>query len=109
VFIGTEQEAMAELEGLVAYNAEPTLSYPELQRLLAGARRADRSGRAPADEGWEGAWDLNAAAARGWEMKAGKAAEYQGEERTISQHCATMADRFASRMMVSVPTRSRSR
>jgi hypothetical protein len=70
----TEAEAYARLERLVAPTIEPTLSTVEVQDLLASARRPDGDGVAPSEAAWVPTWDLDAAAADGWEIKAGRAA-----------------------------------
>jgi hypothetical protein len=72
--------AWTRLREMVAYDSEPLLSEAELWSLLEQARRADSLGVAPGESAWVPTYNLNSAAARGWEMKAGKCAgEYQFE------------------------------
>lgn len=70
----TEAEARARLERMVAPDMAPTLATEDIDDLMVGARRPDTSGLLPSDAEWTPTWDLDAAAARGWEIKAGLAA-----------------------------------
>lgn len=69
----TEAEARTELERRLAIDIEPTLSADDITSLLATARCPDAEDRVPSDEDWTPTWDLDYAAAAGWEMKAGRA------------------------------------
>lgn len=60
------------LKKLTAWDTEPELSEDELDELLAGHSRADADGVSPEDVDWEPTYDLNAAAAAGWLIKAGR-------------------------------------
>lgn len=70
----TAQEAMNEIRILTQAEAYPTLTPDELALLLGKAKRADVYGLAPSDASWTPTFNLNAAIAQGWEMKAGKVA-----------------------------------
>lgn len=62
-----------KLKMMTAWDTEPTLTATELDDLLTAAARYDDAGLSPDDVGWEPTYDLNAAAAQGWLIKAGKA------------------------------------
>lgn len=58
---------------MTAWDTAPTLTLTELDELLAAAALADKAGLAPPDPLWTPTYDLNAAAASGWLIKAGRA------------------------------------
>lgn len=66
----TEAEARARIELLTKSSSYPTLSSDEIDALVAQAKRADSSGRAPSADDWEETWAIAAAVAIGWELKA---------------------------------------
>lgn len=66
--------ALGRLGGMVASTARPVLSPADLDGLLDSHAIVDRAGRLVTDAGWEPTWDLDAAAADGWEWKAGRVA-----------------------------------
>jgi hypothetical protein len=66
--------ALARLGRMVASDQRPALSAEDLGALLDEFQTVDSDGRRPTDDGWTGAWNLNAAAAEGWRRKAGKVA-----------------------------------
>lgn len=70
----TEAEARGRLERLVAPDAEPQLDVADVDELVERAKRPDSAGLSPTDPAWVPTWDLDAAAAIGWEVKAGRAA-----------------------------------
>lgn len=102
----TEQEARAALEAMVAHDQEPALTSAEVDRLLAGARRADAAGLGPHEDGWTPTYDLNSAAAQGWRIKAGKVAgryAISTDGQTMSrnqviEHCLAMAAEYRKRV-----------
>jgi hypothetical protein len=63
---------------LVSYlggpSARPALEDAELDAILSRFRLTDADGRRPDDQGWLGAYALNAAAAEGWRIKASRVA-----------------------------------
>lgn len=99
----TEAEALARLTMMVSPDEDPVLSADEVQILLDDARVADRYGLLPSDASWEGTWRLNQAAARGWRVKAGKAASrvdmsnppYSLSRDQLIKHCQEMAKEFS--------------
>lgn len=110
----TEAEALARLTLLVQASQEPLLTAAELNELLVMSRRTDTEGRAVTDAAWEPTWDLDAGAAEGWRLKAGKVAgrfsvsvDGDGLQRAqVFSHCLSMADRYARRIMGSIGVRS---
>jgi hypothetical protein len=93
------------LARMVAAATDPTLDDAVLDDLLAANAALDDDGREPVDPSWAGAWDLNAAAADGWRLKAAEAASrisfsadgasYQRD--AFFKHCLQMADHYAGR------------
>lgn len=61
------------LKKMTAWDTAPALTETELDDLLSESSLADAAGLAPDDPAWEPTYDLNAAAAAGWLMKAGRA------------------------------------
>ena len=102
----TEAEAQARLGYMVASGVESTLSAPELADLLALAKVADAEDRAPSDDDWEPAFDLDRAAAEGWRWKAGKVAPRFGatvdgmdlQRQQIYANCLEQAEQYAKRI-----------
>jgi len=68
------ETAKDKLKKMTAWDVEPTLSDSEIDELLSPASKADTSGLPPSDVGWTPTYDLNAAAADGWLIKAARAA-----------------------------------
>lgn len=98
-----ETQARTRLMMMVQAESEPSLSPPELDELLALAKRADAEGLAPDDDDWTPTWDLNSAAAEGWRWKAGKAAPRYGvtlgtetlNRQQMYAHCLLQANAYA--------------
>jgi len=68
------ETAQDKLKKMVAADVAPTLTDDEVDELLASAGLSDTAGNAPVDIGWTPTYDLNAAAAAGWMIKAARAA-----------------------------------
>jgi len=67
---------MTELEKLkllTAWDTEPVLTEDELGDTLAAFALTDANGLTPANEEWTPTYDINAAAARAWLIKAARA------------------------------------
>lgn len=108
----TEAEARTSLEWKVAYDVEPVLAVEVIDTLLALSKRPDAEGLLPSEEGWGPTWDLDAAAAAGWEIKAGRAVAFDfGEDgqrfnrSQVHDQCVRMA-RFYRRGTASTRVRS---
>lgn len=97
--------ALATLRDMVAPTSRPTLEDATLERVLDAYAIADRYGVAPGGDDWEGVWDLNAAAANAWEMKAAKVAgdfTFSADGASYSKgdvlaKCVEMAARYAAK------------
>ena len=96
--------ALVLLSEKVASTSRPVLSEAVVGALLDAYPMPDGSGREPTDDDWVGVWDLNAAAAEGWRMKAGKVAgdfNFSADNASYSKadvlaHCLEMQTRYAS-------------
>lgn len=96
--------ALTLLGEKVAATSRPVLSPEAVGALLDSYASQDNDGRAPSDTGWVGTWDLNAAAAEGWRMKAGKVAgdfNFSADNASYSKadvlaHCLEMETKYAS-------------
>ena len=98
------------LKKMTAWDTSPALTEGELDELLAGSSMSDRTGLAPTDEDWTPSYDLNAAAAAGWLIKAGRASatvevDPPGSGIVTSKvfdNCRAMARIYRARRMLSV-------
>ncbi|MEO5858677.1 MAG: hypothetical protein ABIR33_06985 [Pyrinomonadaceae bacterium] len=63
-----------KLKKITAWDVVPELTDVEIDELLEQSGVADKDGLGPANEDWIPTYDLNAAASRGWLIKAGRAA-----------------------------------
>jgi hypothetical protein len=64
-----------KLKKMTAWDTAPALTDGEIDALLAAVSLVDKDGIAPEALGWVPTYDLNAAAAQGWLIKAGRASE----------------------------------
>lgn len=105
-------DALEELSRLVAADQVPTLDAADLQSILGTAVRPDSDGRPPSHAEWVPTYDLNAAAAEGWQRKAGLAASKfdfaEDDQRfnvgQIHNHCIAQARLYRNRAGRSVRT-----
>lgn len=67
-------DAKALLSIYCAATDEPILSSDDLDKILTSNARFDVYNRGPDDVNWDGAWNMNAAAADGWRIKAARVA-----------------------------------
>src|SRR5687767_1240170 len=67
------ETALEKLKRMTAWDAEPVLSEDDLDAALASAALEDSGGLAPLHEEWTPTYDLNAAAAAAWLVKAARA------------------------------------
>lgn len=108
----TAEEARLRLIAMTAAKREPELDEDTIDELLELATRADASGRVPTDEDWTPTFDLNAAAAEGWDRKAGLAAgdfTFSNEAGTYNRAevfdmCKRQAASYRARTLGSIPT-----
>ncbi|MCO5332885.1 MAG: hypothetical protein M9893_02540 [Pyrinomonadaceae bacterium] len=100
-----------ELKLLTAWESEPVLAEAELDDLLAAASVADAGGRSPDDDGWAPTYDLNAAAAKAWLIKAARAAASVDEAAEgpatskVFDNCRAMARFFLRKKNLSIITK----
>lgn len=101
-----QSEAFLWLQEAVAATDEPVLSDSAVERLLREHATADAYGAEPFSDGWEPTWDLDAAAAAGWQLKAGRVASQHdfnadgvnANRSQMYEHCVTMAERYLERV-----------
>lgn len=99
---------LEELKQLTAWDVEPTLTEPELEDILATAALEDAAGLAPLNEEWSPTYDLNAAVARGWLIKAARSAATVDEPTAgtvtskIFDNCRAMARIYAGKRKMSI-------
>lgn len=67
------ETASERLKKMTAWTTAPELSGDEIDELLERSSIVDAEGRSPENEEWEPTYDLDAAAASGWLIKAGRA------------------------------------
>jgi hypothetical protein len=69
------ETAKDKLKRMTAWDTEPALTDDEIDALLAETSIADTNGIPPSGTDWQATYDLNSAAAAGWLIKAGRAAQ----------------------------------
>ncbi len=97
---------------MVQSGGDPSLTVAEVDDLILRAKCADASGLLPSAVGWVPTWDLDYAAAEGWLIKAGKAAQQfnfaedsQRFDRSQKHsQCLAMEARYRNRVSASVRT-----
>lgn len=103
-------EYLEKLKQLTAWDAAPELTEDELEECLAGVALEDASGFAPVNEEWTPIYDLNAAAAQAWLIKAARAAATVDEPTAgvvtskVFDNCRSMVKMFARRRSLIVKT-----
>jgi len=103
-------DAENNLRYMIAADTPPVLDVTQLDTLLDQARRIDSWQRHWDDDGWIETFDLNAAAATGWEWKAGLLAgrfdiQVDGQKLDRSQlvkHCHDQAAMYRARRATTV-------
>lgn len=105
--------ATDQLKAMVQSSVDPTLSDDEITTLLANASVVDSTGLAPTHDDWTATYDLNRAAAAGWRLKAGKAANRfsfgsdvnRFDRKQIHDNCLAMAKEYSRKIggAVTVP------
>ncbi|MFN0279096.1 MAG: hypothetical protein ACKVRN_10900 [Pyrinomonadaceae bacterium] len=100
------------LKRLTNYDTEPKLTEDDLDGILARVALEDGEGLAPDDSGWEPTYDINAAAAEGWLVKAAKAFALTEAEPTLGlvvskvfDNCRAMARIYTAKRWASVSIR----
>lgn len=101
----TQEEAIAALKRMCAWDKTPTLSELDLQQIIVESKSLDRAGVQIDEDAYEETYDLNLAAQRAWQMKAGNTAHIvnfssDGERwdtGSVMKHCLRMADEYGRR------------
>ena len=106
------ESAKEKLKKLTAWTTEPVLTDVEIDELLAASGLVDAEGNAPSSEDWTPTYDVNAAAAEGWLIKAGRVASTTESEpdsvqvtSRVFENCVRMARLYSSRRAASPATR----
>jgi hypothetical protein len=104
-------EPLEKLKLMTAWDIEPVLTEDELNDALAAAALQDASGLAPLHEEWTPTYDLNAAAAAAWLIKAARAAATVDEPTSgvvtskVFDNCRAMARILAAKKRVTLGIR----
>lgn len=106
----TLDEALQELSLLADATTAPRLSDAELVVIANRSARADADGLGVKEEGWTPTYDLTWAAARAWDVKAGKAAGKVDvtdsgvtvKRSDIHAHCKAQAQHYRSLLSGSI-------
>lgn len=104
---------LEKLKRMTAWDADPTLSEDDLNDLLAVTALEDAAGLAPVNEEWTPTYDLSAAAAAAWLIKAGRASTLVEVDppgsgivtSKVFDNCRAMARIYAARKAITVRTR----
>ena len=97
-----------KLKLMTAWDTEPALTEDELEEALAAAALEDANGFAPLHEEWTPTYDLNAAAAKVWLIKAARAAATVDEPTAgivtskVFDNCRAMARIYTAKRKVTV-------
>jgi hypothetical protein len=99
-----------KLKQLTAHDIAPVLSDEDLETVLASAALVDAAGLDPLNEEWTPSYDLYAAAASAWLVKAGRAAaETEVETGVIASkvfdNCRRMARLYAAKRRTTILVR----
>lgn len=102
-----------KLKRITAWSADPTLSEDDLDSALAATATVDADGLSPATGGWKPTYDLNAAAAIAWLIKAGRASPLTEADppgsgiftSKVFENCRAMARIYAAKRTACVPTK----
>ena len=105
------ESAKEKLKKLTASAEEPTLTDAEIDELLAASSVIDREGNSPGSESWSQTYDVNAAAAEGWMIKAARSASTTETDPNsldvtsrIFENCIRMAKLYSRKRAGSVIT-----
>ena len=101
-------EALDKLKLMTAWDTEPALTEDELEAMMADNALEDANGLPPPHEEWTPTYDLNAAAAESWLMKAARAAATVDEPTEgaatskVFDNCRAMARIYTAKRKISV-------
>ncbi len=107
------ETTLDKLKRMTAWASEPVLTEDELTATLATFAREDLSGLAPVNEEWTPTYDLNAAAAQAWLIKAARASTLTEVDppgsgivsSKIFDNCRAMARIYGAKKRTSVSIR----
>lgn len=102
----TEAQIRAEIIRFTQAERQPTLAEEEIDDLVLRSKRQDSEGRPPTDEDWEPTWNINAAVALGWELKAAyvatdfdvRSADQDLKRSQMHEMCLRQSDRWKRRV-----------
>lgn len=108
----TLMEPLDKLKKMTAWDIDPELTEDELEELLGTNGLIDPEGHAPSHVEWLPTYDLNAAAAAGWLIKAGRASELTEVDppgsgivtSKVFDNCRAMARIYAARRAATITT-----
>ena len=106
------ETATEKLKRMLAWDTTPALTETDVSALLDQSSMADANGTPPGGTDWEATYDLNAAAAAGWLVKAGMAAQLTEvdpagsgiDTSKVFDNCRAMARIYAARRSRSMQT-----
>ncbi len=98
---------------MTAWNMDPTLDDDDLNGILAAAALQDSAGLNPSNMDWTPTYDLNAAAAAGWLVKAGRASLLTEVDppgsgimtSKVFDNCRAMARLYSAKKLVCMNTK----
>lgn len=99
---------LEHLKQLTDWDVAPALTEPELEDILATAALEDVNGLAPLHEEWSPTYDLHAAVAQAWLVKAARSAALVDEPTAgtvtskIFDNCRAMARIYAGKRRMAV-------
>ena len=102
-----------KLKQITAWDNNPELTAVELEEMLGAAALVDTNGFAPLHEEWSPTYDINAAAAAAWLIKAARAAATVEQNppgsglytSAVFENCRAMARIYTAKRRVSVSIR----
>lgn len=104
---------LEKLKLLTAWETEPVLTEGELGEALASSALTDANGLTPANEEWTPTYDINAAAAESWLIKAARASTLTETEpgsgivtAKVFDNCRAMARMYRSKRNMSVAAKT---
>lgn len=102
----TEDQIRRKIEVFTQAENEPRLLTEQIDELVLRSKRPDSSNRPPTDADWEPTWNINAAVALGWELKASalatdfdiRSADQDLKRSQMYEMCLRQSDRWKRRV-----------
>jgi hypothetical protein len=106
------ETAAEKLKRMTAWDTTPALTKSEVDALLDQSGVVDTNGIPPGGTDWVATYDLNAAAAAGWLIKAGRAAQLTEVDppgsgivtSKVFDNCRAMARMYSAKRAVTIQT-----